>query len=112
MSSTSREVVERYFAAMRASDPAVAEVFHDDAQLVGLDTVIDGRPAIDAFYAASIANARPTPRELGPWLAEGNRVAVELSIGLDGAPAMHVMDLFEVDGEKIRRLTYFVADHP
>jgi hypothetical protein len=112
MGMTPSEVVGRYFAAMEAGDPAVADVFHDDAQLVGLGTVVAGRPAIDQFYAAAIAGARPAPRALGPWMIEGDRVAVELSIGLADAAAMHVVDLFEVDGDRIRRLTYFVADHP
>ena len=106
------EIVEKYFACMRAGDAAVAELFHDDAQLIGLGTVVEGRPAIDAFYAASIAAARPEPRALGPWLIAGDRVAVELAIGLADAPTMHVMDLFVIDHGRIRSLTYFVAEHP
>ena len=112
MGATPIEVVSQYFAAMEAGDPRVADVFHHDAQLVGLGAVVSGRPAIDEFYAASITNARPAPQQLGEWLVEGTRVAVELSIGLADADAMHVMDLFEIDGGKIRRLTYFVAEHP
>ena len=34
-------VVERYFAAMGAGDPAVADVFHDDARLIGLGTILN-----------------------------------------------------------------------
>lgn len=104
-------IVERYFAAMRAADPRVAELFHADAELVGLGTVVRGRPAIDDFYAASISNARPTPQLHGPCLVAGHRVAAEITIDVLGAPPLHVMDLFEVDGDRIRRLTYFVADH-
>ncbi len=106
------QVVQRYFACMEAGDPAVAEIFHDDARLIGLGTVVAGRPAIDEFYAASIASARPMPRSLGAWLVGDNRVAVELEIALDGAPPLHVVDLFVVDGERIRSLTYFLSDHP
>lgn len=105
-------VVERYFACMEAGDPAVADVFHDDARLIGLGTVVAGRPAIDEFYAASITASRPSPRTLGPWLVAGDRVAVELEIGLAGASALHVVDLFVVDGDRIRSLTYFLSDHP
>jgi hypothetical protein len=97
---------------MRRGDRAVADLFHDDARLVGLGTVVEGRPAIDEFYDASISAARPQPRVIGEWLVSGSRVAVELEIGLDGAPTIHVMDLFDVDGDRIRSLTYFVADHP
>jgi hypothetical protein len=109
---TPAEVVEEYFATMRAGDPRVAELFHDDARLVGLGAVIEGRPAIDQFYASSISAARPEPALLGPPLVQGDRVAVEISIALAYGGPMHVVDLFEVDGEKIRTLTYFVCEHP
>lgn len=112
MDQSPAAVIQQYFGAMRAGDPAVAECFHEDAELVGLGTVIRGRPAIDAFYAASISAAQPAPRVLGPWLVEGSRIAVELAIGLADQATIHVMDLFEVEGDKIQRLTYFVSDHP
>jgi hypothetical protein len=104
------DVVQRYFAAILAGDDRVAELFHADAELVGLGAVVRGRPAIDDFYAASIAAARPTPRLLGPCLVEGHRVAAEIAIDLLDAPSLHVLDLFEIDGDRIQRLTYFVAD--
>lgn len=112
MASTATEVVEQYFTRMRAADPAVAELFHDDARLIGLGTVVHGRPAIDTFYAASIRDARPQPRALGPWMVAADRVAVELEIALASGETLHVVDLFVVDGPRIRTLTYFLADHP
>ena len=112
MAPTPTEVVEQYFARMRAADPAVAELFHDDARLIGLGTVVHGRPAIDEFYAASIRDARPQPRALGPWMVAADRVAVELEIALATGDALHVVDVFVVDGARIRTLTYFLADHP
>jgi hypothetical protein len=108
--ATPLAIVTRYFAAIHAGDERVAEIFHEDAELVGLGTVVRGRRAIHSFYAASIAAARPSPKLLGPCLVAGNRVAAEIEIALVDAPSMHVMDLFEIDGERIRRLTYFVAD--
>jgi hypothetical protein len=109
---TAADVVDDYFATMRAGDPRVAELFHDDARLVGLGAVIAGRPAIDEFYASSIAAARPVPELLGPPLVGGNRVAVEIRIALAYGGPLHVVDLFEVDDGKIRTLTYFVCEHP
>ena len=108
---TPTEVVEKYFECMRAGDLAVVEIFHDDARLIGLGTVVAGRDAIRDFYAASIAASRPHPRLVGPLLVEGGRVAAEIEISLSTSAAMHVMDLFEVDDGRIRSLTYFVADH-
>ncbi len=126
MPAEATAVVERYFACMRAGDVGVADLFHLDARLIGLGRIVAGRAAIAQFYAASIALARPQPRLLGPWLVDGERVAVELMIeivnsdraaaelGVDvpATPTMHVIDLFVVADGLIRSLTYFVADHP
>ena len=110
--SAAREVVEAYFAHMRAGDVEVAELFRDDAQLIGLGTVVRGRPAIRQFYEESIRSGRPQPALVGDLMVDGQRVAAELHIGLAGDSTLHVVDLFEVDGESIVSLTYFVADHP
>jgi len=106
------EVVERYFDCMRNGDAGVAELFHDDARLIGLGTVVSGRGAIAAFYGASIDASRPQPRQCGPLLVAGERVAAEIEISLASGDVLHVVDLFVVDGDRIRSLTYFVADHP
>lgn len=109
---TPTEVVERYFACMREGGAAVADLFHDDARLVGLGTVVEGRDAIDTFYGESIDASRPQPRLLGPMLVDGRRVAAEIAIDLSSGDTLHVVDLFEVDDDRIRSLTYFLADHP
>ncbi|MFM8862233.1 MAG: nuclear transport factor 2 family protein [Acidimicrobiia bacterium] len=105
------EVVERYFECMRNGDLAVVDVFTEDARLVGLGTVVEGREAIRAFYGASIDASRPSPRLVGPLLVEGRRVAAEIEISLASGDVLHVVDLFVVEGDHIRSLTYFVADH-
>lgn len=110
--SSAREVVESYFSCMRAGDRSVADLFHDDARLVGLGTVVRGRPAIDEFYAQSIDQGRPQPRLIGALLIEGDRVGAELVIELADDSSLHVLDLFEIERGRIRSLTYFVADHP
>lgn len=106
-----RSIVESYFSCVKAGDKNVAELFHDDAQLIGLGTVVVGRPAIDQFYAASIETGRPQPSLVGDLFVEGDRVVAELLIELAEQVTMHVVDLFEISGEKIKSLTYFVADH-
>ena len=97
---------------MRNGDAGVAELFNDDARLVGLGTIVSGRPAIAEFYAQSIRNASPTPKPAAPLAVEGNRVLAEVYIDLANGITMHVIDLFEIDGDLIRSLTYFVSDHP
>lgn len=109
---TPAEVVEQYFACMRSGGRSVADLFHDDARLVGLGTVVEGRAAIDAFYGASIDASSPQPRLLGPMLVDGGRVAAEIEIALSTGDSLHVLDLFEVEGDRIRSLTYFLSDHP
>jgi hypothetical protein len=106
------EVAEGYFACMRNGDAGVAELFHEDARLVGLGTIVSGRPAIAEFYGQAIRNASPAPRPVAPLAVEGNRVLAEVYIDLANGITMHVIDLFEIDGELIRSLTYFVSDHP
>lgn len=106
------DVVERYFACMREGDLGVVDLFHDDARLIGLGAVVSGRDAIREFYGASIDASSPQPRQCGPLLATGDRVAAEIEISLSTGDVLHVVDLFVVDGDRIRSLTYFVADHP
>ena len=112
MATNAGDVAEAYFTCMRNGDPNVAELFHHDAQLIGLGTVVTGRPAIADFYSHSIRNASPAPRAAGPLAVEGNRVLAEVYIDLANGITMHVVDLFEVDDGLIRSLTYFVSDHP
>ena len=104
--------MEEYFTIMRAGGTAVADMFSDDAQLVGLGVVVRGRPAIREFYSESIRIGRPHPELVGDLLIEGNRVAAEVYIRIEGNSSLHVVDLFQVDGERITSLTYFVADYP
>lgn len=104
-------VVGEYFARMQAGGAGVADLFHADARLVGLGTVVEGRPAIDEFYARAVAEGRPAPRLLAPLLAGDGRVAAEIAIGLADGSELHVCDLFEVVAGRIRTLTYFLADH-
>lgn len=105
------ETVQTYFDRILAGDPNVADVFHDDGQLIGLGQITSGKPAIRAFYEESIRGASPQPELIGELLAAGPRVAAEIRIALANGTDMHVVDLFVVEGGKIRSLTYFVANH-
>ena len=105
------ETVRTYFDRILAGDPSVADVFHDDGQLIGLGQITSGKTAIRAFYEDSIRRASPQPQLIGELLAAGYRVAAEIRISLADGTDIHVVDLFVVDRGQIRSLTYFVADH-
>ncbi len=111
-SNDATRVVEQYFSHMRAADISVADLFHEDAVLLGLGMRTQGREAIRTFYTQSIATGGPQPRLAAPLLSEGERVAAEVYIDLANGSTMHVVDMFRVEDGMIRSLTYFVADEP
>lgn len=111
MANDATDVVRRYFDRMRARDPGVVDLFHEDASLIGLGTVRSGRAAIREFYEGSIRGASPSPSLIGELLASGPRVAAEIRISLANGSSIHAVDLFVVEAGLIRSLTYFIADH-
>jgi hypothetical protein len=102
-------VVNEYFSRMRAGDLSVVELFHEDASLLGLGERRRGRTSILEFYGNVINRAGPLPRQAGPLLAGGSRVAAEIYIDLPNGSTIHAVDLFQVEGGLIRSLTYFIA---
>ncbi|MBK6289784.1 MAG: nuclear transport factor 2 family protein [Gammaproteobacteria bacterium] len=105
-------VVEKYFALMRNGDISVVDLFHPDALLLGLGRRTTGSEAIRKFYTESIASGSPQPRNAGPLLSDGSRVAAEIHIGLSDGSSLHVIDLFTVKDGRIQSLNYFLADEP
>jgi len=105
------KVARSYFERIRGRDPGVADLFHEDASIVGLGGVKSGRETIRDFYKASIEGASPTPALTGELLVSGSRVAAEINISLADGSTVHAMDLFVVEEGLIRSLTYFIADH-
>jgi len=106
------QVVEAYFARMRAHDLEVVELFHEDAVLLGLGMRVSGKDAIRAFYARAIEAGGPQPTLAGPLLSDGRRVAAEIHISLSSGATLHVVDVFHVEDGRIRLLNYFTADEP
>ena len=111
MSDDPEAVVTEYFARVRARDASVAELFHDDAKLIGLGTERSGKQAIREFYAGVIERAGPTPSVVGALLVGGSRVAAEILIRLENDATVHAIDLFVVEGGRIRSVTYFLCAH-
>lgn len=112
MDADKAAVADEYFARMRAGDIGVLELFHDDARLQGLGMLTVGKEAIREFYTGIIERAGPTPRELGPKVAQGDRVFAEVLIDLGNDLTIHAIDVFEVIDGRIKSLTYFTADYP
>jgi len=111
MKEGAAEVAQRYFDRVRERDLSVADLFHEDASIIGLGGQKNGRDAIRSFYQASIEGAGPSPEIVGPIFAAGARAAAEIKISLDDGSTLHAMDLFVVEAGLIRSLTYFIADH-
>jgi len=105
-----RNIAREYFHRVGTGSDTIADLFTDDAELVGLGMTVRGVQAIRDFYAGVVANAGPSPEIVGPLLAEGSRVAAEILVRVEGAAPVPVVDMFETDGERITRLTYYVAD--
>lgn len=105
------QVVQSYFDCIRARDPGVADLFHEDASLIGLGGVKSGKSAIREFYKGSIEAASPTPTLTGELLVSGSRVAAEIHIALSDGSSIHAVDLFVVEEGRIRSVTYFLSDH-
>jgi ketosteroid isomerase-like protein len=102
-------VARAYFAAITAHDAdAVQACFTDDGELVTATGTYAGPQAIGDFYrqnAFQIEDLRPSP---GPFLVDGNRMAVEIELRMGGRDSP-VADFFTIEGDKIRRLVVYLG---
>jgi hypothetical protein len=102
-------VANAYFAAITAHDAdAVAACFTDDGVLVTAAATFEGPAAIAGFYRESafqFEDLRPTP---GPFLVDGDHLAVEIDLFMGGRHTP-VADFFTVDGSRIRRLVIYLG---
>jgi hypothetical protein len=109
MGVDSVSVAEEYFARMRDGDLSVTELFHEEAELVGLGMTRRGKAAVADFYRKVIERAGPSPRPAGPLLGNGSRVAAEVFIDLTEEVSVHAVDIFVIEDGLIRSLTYFIC---
>ncbi len=105
------DVVRAYFQRMLDRDPSIVELFADDAVLLGLGDRVEGRPAIDEFYAYAQTDAAAKPTVV-TLCSVGGRVLAEIDIEVAGGGRVHVVDAFDVEDGKITSVTYFLADYP
>jgi ketosteroid isomerase-like protein len=101
------EVATIYFAAVTDHDAdAVAACFADDGELVTATGTYRGPEAIADFYrryAFQFDDLRPSP---GPFVVEGDRVAVEIDLFMGGRSSP-VADFFTVVAGRIQRLVIY-----
>ena len=106
------EVVESYFAAIRARDAeAVAARFSPDAELVTAAGTFRGPAEIAGFYrdlAFRVADLWPEP---GLLVVDGDRVAVEIDLRVNGAPT-RAGDFFTLRDGRITRLVIYAGPSP
>ena len=98
------DFVARHAAALLAGDAAaIAALYADDATLVALDGVADGREAIAARYATffeyhgTVASAETTHQQ-----AAGDAAFTRLALESDRG-RFALVNVFEIDGETCKR---------
>jgi hypothetical protein len=107
---TPEAVALAYFRRMRAGQ-RVDDLFAPDAEIQGFGNHVRGKAAIAAIYAGVQDNATPQP-EIVEIVTAGNRAFGEVQVALADGTFLHVVDVFEVEGDLIKSLTYFNADYP
>ncbi len=105
-------IAREYFSRMRKGDLGVLDLFHDDAVLEGLGAHTSGKNAIREFYSKTIEAGPPQPSEPLTLLADATKVVAEVKVQLLDGSSIHAVDIFEVEDGRIRKLTYFIAEHP
>ncbi len=100
------DVASAYFDAVRARDAgALRALFANDAELVTATGTFHGAGVIADYYAQLAFTIEPEPT-LGPFIADGERVAVEIDLRTTIGP-MQVADVFTIVAGRITRLAIY-----
>jgi hypothetical protein len=98
--------VREVFARVRNADPAVADLYTEDAIILyGQNGRAVGREEIRAFYLRTFEAISPQPR-VEAVLEEPPRFVAIVDVPT-GDGHHRALDLFELDGDGIRRLEIF-----
>ncbi|WP_327098189.1 nuclear transport factor 2 family protein [Nocardia vinacea] len=99
-------VVRAYFDAVTAGDPkAVGALFAPDAELHNAAGVLRGAAAITKMYEGGLGPGKMKPSP-GPFVIDGERVAVEIDLMADGKP-LALGDFFTIRDGKIHYLAIY-----
>lgn len=100
------EIVREVFRRVATGDTTVADLYAPDAVIeYGSDGRVQGREAIRAFYAASIAAQSPKPVIEHAFVAPPYHVAI-LTVPM-AAGVQRAVDLFRLGGDEITSLEIF-----
>jgi hypothetical protein len=106
---TVEDVALAYFAAIRIRDPVrIREVFTPDAELTTMAGTVRGNDEIASWYAANAFKAGELDPRPGPFLVDGERLAVEIDLRM-GDSVTRVADMFTFDGDRIARLAVYLG---
>jgi hypothetical protein len=104
--SQGADVVDAYFAAVTAHDAdAVQACFDPAAVIISGARTVTGAQAIADFYRESFRSADLLPTA-GPYVVDGERVAVEIEVRMEGQ-SLAVADFFTVEDGMISRLVVY-----
>jgi hypothetical protein len=97
-------VAERYFAAVKARDvEGIRRVFGREAELLTVAGTYRGSDEIARFYGDLVFGASELDPRPGEFLVDGDRLAVEIELRLDGNVS-RVADVFTIRDGLIERL--------
>ena|ERR1700694_5243038 len=107
--SDPRAVAKAYFNAVASRDvEGIKALFSPHAELVTVTGTMTGPEDIANFYRDLVFSAQTLEPHSGPFLIDGNRLAVEIELNLDGNVTL-VADLFTITGGQIDRLAIFMG---
>lgn len=98
------EMVRTVFARVRAADPAVADLYAEDARLDHGDGVHQGRAAIAAFYRDVFVTTRPQP-QVEALFVNLPVVAALLRVAMGDGSVLRVVDVFHVEDGAIQSMS-------
>ncbi len=103
---TGADRVREVFARVRNADPAVADLYAEEAIILyGQNGRAEGREEIRAFYVRTFEAISPQP-QVEAVLEEPPRFVAIVDVQT-GDGHRRALDLFELDGDGIRRLEIF-----
>ena len=98
------QVVLEVLARLHASDPRVADLYHEDAVRYGHDGVVmRGRVEIRAFYESLFPRSPPLP-EVRALFAHAPFVGALIRLPRGTDPPYEYVDLFEVEDGLVRSI--------